>query len=366
MYQYPKRTNRIISGVYGILLLLTLAEYALAWARWIYSLVFTPLSLPYIPILGPFQDSLRTLLIAQVGLLVALICLRAFAFLAPQVKVVDQGLLLKSPYGTRLIRFNAIRDVRSVELPGGRFIVWVHSTQGLPMHGLMASFLFGEWLWRGFILTSDLSGFDEVIAQIVGCMKAKFGEEGFEAHWKEEPPTWEMRMLSDPAQTIRDMVNLEEPPFTFPQAARKTAWSTVPLILPLVAGGIIHLQIPWLVFVVFIMGMLEWPLAAGYLSMMPIGEKHDMAIESALAVYPMTLLTRWVPALGLALLVATGVPGPLLLLAALPAVAWGAYPVRVLTQVWFEAKPPDLYLGIIATVVYQLILYEALLLMVPR
>jgi hypothetical protein len=345
---------------------LNLAEFGLAWARWAYATLFTPLSLPYVSILGPFQDSLRTLLIAWLGLVVAIISIRALAFLTPQVRPVEQGLLFQNPFGTRLIRFDAIRDVRSVELTNGRFVVWVHSTQGLPLQGLIASFLFGQWFWRGFILTSDLSGFDEVIAQIVACMKAKHGEEGFEKHWKEEPPTWELRMLNDPAQTIRDMVDLEEPPFTSSQAAWKATISALPLAMPLIVGGIIHLQIPWSVFVVLIMGVIEWPLAAGYLSMMPIGEKHDMAIESALAVYPMTLLTRWVPALGLALLVAAGVPGPLMLLAALPAVAWGAYPVRVLTQVWFEAKPPDLYLGIIATVVYQLILYEALLLMVPR
>ncbi len=363
---YPKRATRIVNAVCTILLLLNLSEYGLAWARAIYAPLFTPLSLPYIPLLGPFANTLNTLLVAHIGLLVALIGIRALAFLTPQVKWVNQGLLFRSSLGSRLIRSQALRDVRSVELPGGRFIVWVHSTQGLPLQGLIASVLFGEPLWRGFILTSDLSGFDEIVVQIVGCIKAKYGQEGFEAHWKEEPPTWQMRMLNDPTQTIRDMVELEEPPFTFSQAAHKVTWSILPLVLPLVVGGIIHLQIPWWAFVVLIMGVLEWPLVAGYLSMMPISEKHDMAIESALVTYPMTLLTRWVPALGLALLVAAGLPGPLLLLAALPAVAWGAYPVRILTEVWFEVKGPEVWLGIVATVIYQLILYEALLLMVPR
>jgi hypothetical protein len=366
VYQYPKRTNRIINAVCTILLLLNLAEYALAWARAIYAPLFTPLSLPFIPLLGPFQNTLQTLLIAHIGLLVALVCIRALAFMVPQVRLVDQGLLFKSSLGSRLIRSQSLRDVRSVELPGGRFVVWVHSTQGLPLQGLVGSMLFGEPLWRGFVLTSDLSGFDGIIAQIVGCMKARYAQEDFDAHWKEEPPTWQMRMLNDPNQTIRDMVELEEPPFTFSQAAGKVTWSMLPLALPLLVGGIIHLQIPWWIFVVLILGILEWPLVSGYLSMMPISEKHDMALESALAVYPMTQLTRWVPAVGLALLVAAGVPGPLMLLAALPAVAWGAFPVRELTKVWFEAKGADLWLGVVATVIYQLILYEVLLLMVPR
>lgn len=366
MYQYPKRTRRIINGVCILLLLLNLTEYGLAWARAIYANLFTPLSLPYISILGPYQEWLRMLLAAHIGLFMTLVCLRALSFSVPNVTLVDRGLLFQGCLGSRLIPYDALRDVRSVELPNGRFIVWVHSTRGLPLQGLVASLLFQQRLWRGFVLTSDQSGFDAIVAQIVGCIKAKYGQEEFEAHWREEPPTWQMRMLSDPAQTMRDTINLEEPPFSMQQAGWQMTLCSLPLALPLIAGGIIQLEIPWPVLLVVILGVLEWPLIAGYLSLMPIGESRLMAVESALAVYPMTQLTRWVPALGLTLLVTAGVPSAILILAAIPAVVWAAVPVRVLTEEWFEAKPPESYLGIIGTVIYQLILYEALLFMVPR
>ncbi len=370
MYQYPRRIRRIINGACTILLLLNLGEYGIAWARAIYANLFTPLSLPYIPFLGPFQDWLGMLLSAHLGLGLSLILLRALSFAVPDITLVDQGLEFKARLGSRLVRFDAMRDVRSVELPNGRFIVWVHSAQGLPLQGLVASLLFGKRLWRGFMLTSDQSGFDTIIAQIVGCMKGKYGEEGFEANWHEIPPTWQMRMLSNPAQTVRDALDLEDPPYTLQQAGLQMTVSSLPLTLPLIAGGMIHPpQFLWsvaLAIIVLIVAVVEWPLVAAYLSMIPIGETHQMAMESALAVYPLTQLTRWVPALGLTVLVATGVPTALLILAAIPAVAWAALPVKVLTEAWFEAKPPESYLGVIGTVIYQLILYETLLLMVPR
>ncbi len=370
MYQYPKRIRRIVNGACTILLLLNLAEYGLAWARAIYANLFTPLSLTYVPLLGPFQEWLSMLLSAHIGLGLTLILLRALSFAVSDIALTDEGLVFKASLGSRLVRFDAMRDVRSVELPNGRFIVWVHSTQGLPLQGLVASLLYGKRLWRGFMLTSDQSGFDSIIAQIVGCLKAKHGDEGFEASWREEPPTWQMRLLSNPAQTVLDALDLEDPPYTLQQAGLQMTVSSLPMVLPLIVGALIHpAQILWsitLVIIVMIMAVVEWPLIAAYLSLIPIGETHQMAMESALAVYPLTQLTRWVPALGLTVLVATGVPTALLILAAIPAVAWAALPVRVLTEAWFEAKPPESYLGVIGTVIYQLILYETLLLMVPR
>lgn len=172
IYQYPFAARRITTALWIFVLVFNFVEYALAWMRVIYSLLLTPLQLPYIDFLAPSPNITLTLLIAHLGLFAALVAAYAIPFFTPRVTVYDTGLLMTTALGKQWIPFPSLVAIRSTELrANGRFIVWVDSKRGLPLQGLVASVLFGRWCRRGFLLTSDLPGFNNIIANLVAQLK---------------------------------------------------------------------------------------------------------------------------------------------------------------------------------------------------
>ena len=211
-YQYPLNIRRVVTILWVFVLTLNVLEYLLAWTRVIYAWLYLPLHLTDVAFLQPFPHIPSTLLTAHLGLLVALIFARALAFLAPRVHVRSNGLWM------------TLRGVRSTELSNGRFVVWVNSTAALPLQNLIAALIFGRWFWRGFLLTSDLDGFDQVIGVIAEQLKQKHGEENFSARFVEEEPTLQLQMLNTPVATIRAVIAEESLPIT----QRDAIWPTPP------------------------------------------------------------------------------------------------------------------------------------------
>ena len=346
---------------------MNVAEYVLEWIRAAFALLYFPLQLPYIAFLDPYQHVLPNLLTAHLGLLATLLAVRAVAFLTPRIGFYDSGLVMETALGRRFVPYNTLRGVRSVELqPNGRFVVWVQTIKGMPLQGWLGSILFGRVLWRGFLLTSDLAGFDEVIGRIVAELKAKYGEEGFAARFCEQSPTWLLTMLNAPRAAIHDLASAEVIRITPRDAAREMIPVALSLAVPSAIGGLIHLQFPLGVILVPLLAMIEWPLVSLYLSAIPIGELQRMSFEEAIRIYPLTQAVRWVPALALTLLVAAGAPVFLFVIAFIPAIALGCYTVYALTQEWFVVKFPDALIGALVTLIYQIVLYEIFLALLPR
>lgn len=338
----------------------------LEWIRVVYSAIAVPLHLPYIPFFF-FSQGISTLLVSHLGLFVTLVFIRGVAFMTPRITLHDNGLLMQSALGRRFIPYTALRGIRSVELqPNGRYVVWVHSTKGLPLQNWLASLLFGRLVWSGFLMTSDLVGFDQVVAGLVTELKARYGEEGFAAKFSEESPTWLLRMLNAPVATVHELATAEEIQITPQDAAREMASVAASLAVPSAVGALVHLQVPWNVLVVPVLALLEWPLAGLYLTAVPIGELHTMSVQAAMRIYPITQLPRWVSAIALTLLVAAGAPIFILLPAMLIAVGLGTVTVLRLTEEWFAVKFPESLLGVVVTVVYQLVFFEIFLVLVTR
>ena len=125
-YQYPTNIRRSVTMLWVFVLTQNVLEYLLAWARAVFAWLDLPLRLPDVTFLQPFQNVSSNLLTAHLGLLVALICVRAVAFLAPRVDIRSNGLLTTTALGRRLVPYGALRGVRSTELPNGRFVVgWI-------------------------------------------------------------------------------------------------------------------------------------------------------------------------------------------------------------------------------------------------
>lgn len=365
-YEYGARFRRTTTALAMLVLVLNLSEYVLAWIRALYTLIYKPLELPYLDFLQLFQAVLPTLLTAHIGLLFALITARAIAFLTPRITVYPNGLLMSTWLGQRWIPFSALRSIRSTELHNQRYVVWIDSQPGLPLQSWLASLLFGRWLWRGFILTSDLAGFDQIIATLVTQLKSKYGEEKFAEHFVEEQPTWLLAMLSAPRATVRQVVTAETLPIDQHQAITQMISVSLALAVPAIVSGIIHIEIPFIAFLIPLVALVEFPLVSVYLTAVPITTTQRMEVADAMRVYPLTQLPRWWVALGLTLLVIAGVPTSILLLAPVIAIALGCLPVITLTEEWFHVKAPESWISIICTAIFQLMLYELLIVFLPR
>ena len=365
-FQYPPRLRRAATTLWLLTLLLNLAEYVLAWLRAFYGWLAAPLQLPPIVFLAPPPNILSMLLTAHIGLAFALIAANAMAFLTPRVVVRNNQLTMQTALGARVIPLDALRGIRSVELPGGRFVVWVDAAKGLPLQGWLASLLFGRWLRSGFLMTSDLASFDNIVATMVARLKQKYGEANFAAHFSEEKPTWLLSMLIAPLATIRDVAAAT----TIPISQREAIWQSVSvaasLALPQVVASIVHAQIPWGALVVFAVALLEFPLASFYLTDVPVESMRRLESQDVLRLYPLTQLPRWLIAGALTLLVIVGAPFLVIVLATIPAIVFGGYLVLKLSEDWFAVRYPDALMGLIVTIVMQLILYALFILTLAR
>jgi len=218
-FHYPPRIRRAVSALSLLVLFLNLAEYLLAWARAFYAWLAAPLQLPQIIFLTPPQNILSMLLTAHLGLAFAVIAADALAFLTPRIALGNNRFVMQTVFGARVIPFTALRGIHSVELSNKRFVVWVESAKGMPLQNLLARLLFGRWLGSGFLLTSDLDGFDDLLATIVAQLKRTYGDANFAAHFSEDKPTWLLSMLFEPRATIRDVSQADTIPISQREAA---------------------------------------------------------------------------------------------------------------------------------------------------
>jgi hypothetical protein len=366
-FKYPPRIRRVVAALWILLLLFNVVEYLLAWARALYVALAAPLGLLAVAFLAPIPSILPMLLTAHIGLAFAILAARGIAFLAPRVALWSDALVMRAALGARVIPFSALRGIRSFEFASsGRFVVWVESKKGLPLQNLIASLLFGRWLDSGFLLTSDLAGFDDILAAIVAELKQRYGEPGFAAHVIEEPPTWLAKMIFAPLETLREASDAHPIPISQSEAMQQMISVAASLALPLLVAAIIHLQIPWGALVLPLFALIEFPLASLFLALAPVEPLRPMEFQDALRLYPASQLPRWVIAAGFAGLIIAGAPFPALILLAIPAIVLGCYWVLKMTEDWYAQRVPDALIGLVVTGVFQFILYALFLALLPR
>jgi hypothetical protein len=366
-FQYPARVRRVTTGLWIVLLCFNLTEYLLEWTRALYALLLPFLDLPFIAFLFPSQKILSSLLTAHLGLLVTLIVVRALAYLAPQITLWKNGLFVETLLGRRFIPFDSVHAVHSIEFKSsGRFVVWIDSAKGLPLQNWLASLIFGKWFRSGILITSDIAGFDKIIAAVAGPLKWKHGDQGFAERFIETEPTPLLKMLTAPRATLAEAISADAPRPTH----RALIWQMISIAasfaLPLGVAAFIHLQFPVGALIVPLAALLEFPLAALYLSAAPMDSPRRMEFDDAWRVYPLTQMPRWLIAFGLTFFVIAGMPLFIFLLAIAPAIALGCYWVIQLTRDWFEIPFSTAWLGALLTAIYQALVYGAFVAMMPR
>lgn len=347
------------------ILVVSVLEYLIVWVRVISTLLHGILGTPDFS--APNTDVFHTLLVSHASLFAALYVARALAYVTPQVQMLAEGLRFEGPLGVRVIPYASLKGVESVQVePDGRFIVWVESRPGLPLQNLIASLIFGRWFWSGFVLTSDLQGFDGVVARIVEALQHKYGAEAFEKHFGESAPSWIVRMLVRPAGTIHELATQEVLSVSQREATFQMISAAASLGLPLALAELMHLQLPLRSILLFLLALGEWPLASLFLTAVPMGELRVMKFDDAMRLYPMTQLPRWLGALVLAWLVLVGAPVVLLFLAVLPIIAMDCYWAAHLVKGWFAVRMSDALVGVFVTGVCQFVLFMILLVLLPR
>jgi len=205
-----------------------------------------------------------------------------------------------------------------------------------------------------------------VIATIAAHLKQKYGGRSFAARFVEEQPTRQLQVLNAPVETIRALVVEESLPITRRDAIWHAVSFSSSLLLPTIVSAIIPWQIPWGAVVVLLLAAAEVPLVALYLTAVPLSSTRHIEFDAALRVYPLTQLPRWIIALALTLLIVAGVPFSLLALIVILAIAPGVYLVTRLTEAWFDVTFPESLLGALVTGIYQVLVYELFLVMLPR
>src|SRR5512136_1645676 len=110
--QYPLRIRRAVTALATLVLLVSAAEYVLAWLRAFYGLFAAPLQLPPMVFLATTGDILPMLLTAHIGFAFALFTIGGIAFLCPQIIVRTDGLVMRTTFGTRVVPFAQLRRIR--------------------------------------------------------------------------------------------------------------------------------------------------------------------------------------------------------------------------------------------------------------
>lgn len=365
--EYPLNLRRIVNAIWIFVLAMNVIEYALAWVRVLYSLFSPMMQLPFISMLMPVQDHIRILLVAHIGLFIALLTARSIAFLTPRIILRNDGIRFETLLEWRFIPYTALRGVRSVELKtNSRYVVWIDSARGLPLQGWLASLLFGRRLANGFLLTSDMTSFDTILATIANGLHKKYPQEQeFAAHFIEGETTWLLAMLNSPRETIRAVVAGDTFPIDMIEARWQIASVSLSLLLPLAIGGIIHLQIPWGALLVLAIALIEFPLASYILSALPITDVRRIDFSHAIRAYPLTQLPRWGIAFAFTLLMIAGVHPFFFLFIVAFAMMLGCVWVMGFVREWFEVSLTEALMGIIATAFLQFVLYWIFYISIP-
>jgi hypothetical protein len=172
-------------------------------------------------------------------------------------------------------------------------------------------------------------------------------------------------MLNSPRGTIHTIVTAEPFPIDEIKARWQIASVTLSLLLPLVVGGIIHLQIPWGALIVLALALIEFPLASYFLSALRIGDYRRIEFSHAIRAYPLTQLPRWGIAFCLTLLIIAGVHPFFILFTVALAVMLGCVWALWFVREWFEVNLTEALVGVVATGLLQFVLYWMFYIFIP-
>ena len=376
---YPRRISAIFVWVSGLLALVLLVRYA------VYLLKFLALTFPALQT-QPLFDRLELrllpaawwLLVAAHLLLVLVLWLLAgLRNLLPNIETRSEGLAVRNFGRWVIVPWSAIRAIKVTELSEESRIVLIQAAAGLPSYSRLASLIYEGSFTPGILVTSAITNFEQVLQRVVLEVSRYQSEHGAPA----DKPIFQsdarsnLLLLSFRAgPTIDTLVAEARDDDTtklidtrrMVRAAGTMAWLALPPALLLlfdrsiqqgilpdgsIIGGII---------VLFLLGMLEWPLTA--LALQTLDDMTGGGEEGyrGFYLYPTIQLPRLLPLFVALLMVLLGVPFlPVLLW--LGAIVWSFLLAAGMAEALYDWRGGQLFAGGLIPVVFQLLILLAYL-----
>jgi hypothetical protein len=375
---YPRRIGAIFVWVSGLLALVLLVRYAVYWLK------FLALTFPMLQN-QPVFDRLELrqlpapwwlLVAAHLLLVIVLWVLAGLRNLLPDIETRGDGLAIRNFGRWVVLPWSAIRSIKVTELSEESRIVLIQSA-GLPAYSRLSSLIYEGSLAPGVLVTSAITNFEQVLQRVVLEVSRYQSERGAPA----DKPIFQsdarsnLLLLSFRAGLTIDTLVAEarEDDTTklvdtrrMLHAAGTMAWLALPPALLLVFDRVIQQgilpsgAIIGGMIVLFLLGLLEWPLTA--LALQTLDDMTGGGEEGyrGFYLYPTIQLPRLLPLFVALLMVLLGVPFlPVLLW--LGAIVWSFLLAAGLAEALYDWRGGQLFAGGLIPVVFQLLILLAYL-----
>jgi len=375
---YPRRIGAIFIWVSGLLAVVLLVRYAIYWLK------FLALTFPVLQN-QPLFDRLELrllpapwwLLIAANVLLVLMIWLLAgLRNLLPDIETRGDGLAVRNFGRWVVVPWSAISSIKVTELSEESQIVLIQAA-GLPASSRLASLIYEGSFAPGVLVTSAITNFEQVLQRVVLEVSRYQSERGAPADKPilQSDARSNLLLLSFRAGPTIDTLVAEarEDDTTklidtrrMLRAAGTMAWLALPPALLLLfdrsiqQGLLPNGSIIGGMIVLFLLGLLEWPLTA--LALQTLDDMTGGGEEGyrGFYLYPTIQLPRLLPLFGALLMVLLGVPFlPVMLW--LGAIVWSFLLAAGMAEALYDWRGGQLMAGGLIPVVFQLLILLAYL-----
>src|SRR5215212_695394 len=375
---YPRRIGAIFVWVSGLLALVLLVRYVVYWLKFL-ALTFPALQNQ------PLFDRLELRLLpapwwllvaAHLLLVLVLWVLAGLRNLLPDIETRGDGLAIRNFGRWVVLPWSAIRSIKVTELSEESRIVLIQSA-GLPASSRLSSLIYEGGLAPGVLVTSAITNFEQVLQRVVLEVSRYQSQRGAPADKPilQSDARSNLLLLSFRAgPTIDTLVAEARDDDTTKlvdtrrmlRAAGSMAWLALPPALLLlfdrsiqqgilpdgsIVGGMI---------VLFLLGLLEWPLTA--LALQTLDDMTGGGEEGyrGFYLYPTIQLPRLLPLFVALLMVLLGVPFlPVLLW--LGAIVWSFLLAAGMAEALYDWRGGQLIAGGLIPVVFQLLILLAYL-----
>ncbi|HEU5100390.1 MAG TPA: hypothetical protein VFU22_15285 [Roseiflexaceae bacterium] len=375
---YPRRISVLFVWGAGLLALVLLVRYATYWLKFLALTfpalqnqpVFDRLELRQLP--APWW-----LLVAAHLLLVLMIWLLAgLRNLLPDIETRGDGLAVRNFGRWIVVPWSSISAIKVTELSEESRIVLIQAA-GLPASSRLSSLIYEGSLAPGVLVTSAITNFEQVLQRVVLEVSRFQSERGGPADKPilQSDARSNLLLLSFRAGPTIDalIAEVRDDDTTklidtrrMLRAAGTMAWLALPPALLLLfersiqQGILLNGSIIGGMIVLFLLGLLEWPLTALALQMLDDMTGGGEEGYRGFYLYPVIQLPRLLPLFGALLMVLLGVPFlPVLLW--LGAIIWSFLLAAGMAEGLYDWRGGQLFAGGLIPVVFQLLILLAYL-----
>jgi hypothetical protein len=375
---YPRRISTVFTWGASLLVIAALVRYVTYWLKFL-ALTFPALQrMPVFDRLTLFQLPANWwLLVAAHLLLIAVLWLATALWnILPNLEARGEGLAVQHFGRWHVVPWSAITGIKVTELSEETRIVLIQARKGLPGAKRLSSLLYEGSLAPGVLVTSALANFEQVLQRVV-LEVSRQTEAGVPADTPilQSDARSNLLLLSFRSSAAIDLLVAEgradeatkviETRRLLGTATRMAALALPPALLLLFDRAVQQGILPSLslivgVIVLFVLGLLEWPLVGLALTMLDEMTGGGEEGNRAFYLYPTSQLPRLLPQWGALILVLLGVPIlPVLLW--LGAIVWSFLLAAALCEELYDWRGGQLFAGGLIPVVFQLLVLLAYL-----